>query len=135
MSRISKLTILGILIVASITVTILLTQKKAALPDYGITINMYGKVTNPEAQSAFVEAYQQGNSGQWQKFTYTVEGDPIIYTVRYNNQPISLEISIDTRQDKFGIQGIKTYTCQKMIASNKLRLTGCGANNDEIVIS
>lgn len=83
-----------------------------------------------------MKAYQQGNSGQWQKFIYTIEGDPIIYTVRYINQPVSLEVSIDTRQDKFGSKTIETYTCQKMALIGKLlRLEGCtGAPNGKIVV-
>jgi hypothetical protein len=137
MSRKSKLTILSVLavIVVGITLTILYIQK-LSLPDYGTTTGLHGNVTNLDAQNAFVNAYLQGNPGRWQKIVYTIEGDPIIYTIRYNNQPASLEISIDTRHDMWSaLKRIRTYSCQKMIASDEIRLTGCAnVSNGEIVV-
>ncbi len=137
MSKKARFTVLSTLVIALIgmAVAIFHIQKAASLPDYGTTIDIHGNMTNPEAESAFVKAYLQGNSGRWKKVIYTIEGDPIIYTVRYRNQPVSLEVTIDARRDKFGSRHIKTYTCQKMTAGDELRLTGCtGASSGEIVI-
>ncbi len=133
-SRLTHLSILTIVLIG-IAVIIFYIQRTVSLPDYGITTNLHGNITNPEAQSAFVDAYLQGNSGRWEKIVYGIEGDPIIYSLRYNNQPFLLEVTIDSRLDMFGVRRIKKYACQKMIVVDKLRLTGCvNAPSGEIVI-
>lgn len=110
----------------------------SSAPDYGITILEHGSFTNLEAQKKFVEAYQQGNSGQWQKVVYTYEGDPIFYIVHYNHAINSLEVYVDTRQDNFGGKAISFYICKNIETSNddfSLIITGCNNSpNGEVYI-
>jgi hypothetical protein len=117
--------IISILVVITGTFIIILQAQKRTMIDYGVTTFLHGNVTNSEMQNAFLEAYQKGQSGQWQKIVYAYEGDPIIYNIRYQNQPFSLETTIDTRQDQFGPKYIETFDCQEMIIDGEMRLTGC----------
>ena len=51
---------------------------------------------------SFIENSKNGNDDEIEVTQYTIEGDPIITTVRYNGTDGTFEIIKDTTQDKFG---------------------------------
>jgi hypothetical protein len=100
----------------------------AALPDYGTSVALSnGAISQPEAQQAFLAAYQHGRLGQWHVVDYTTEGDPITYTVRYQQGWTPIRLEIDTRQDHFGPRKVDIYNCQRITAATNLGLqvVGC----------
>ncbi|MGH2491835.1 MAG: hypothetical protein ACRDF9_10020 [Candidatus Limnocylindria bacterium] len=102
--------------------------------DCGTTDERLGSFDSA-ARECVWNAYTKGEAVHWTLRAYTIEGDPVPYTVAFN--PTSgLVATRDTRADRFGGVGnqrVFTYRCQTMtkttqrddISRYSFRLTNC----------
>ena len=104
-------------------------QPVAGVSNFGTTVNVHGKVTNIEAEQKFLEAYKQGQPGQWEYVLYTIEGAPIPNRFVYKGTGRKLTLISDGTRDGFAApedRKIVTYTCQELIEAGKyLGVSGC----------
>lgn len=77
-----------------------------ALQD-GVVINSLWEVLNTEYLYQFLEMYSQGEDAMVRVMCYTIEGDPIITDISYNNEIITM--TVDSSRDKFSSDD-KFYT-------------------------
>lgn len=77
-----------------------------ALQD-GVVINSLWEVLNTEYLYQFLEMYSQGKDAMVRVMCYTIEGDPIITDISYNNEIITM--TVDSSRDKFSSDD-KFYT-------------------------
>lgn len=69
---------------------------------------------------------------------YTIEGDPIYWTIEYNGQHFSIEI--DNREDAFGSKTVENYQCTQLdeVVTGSLidyNFTGCDGDFDINLLS
>lgn len=77
-----------------------------ALQD-GVVINSLWEVLNTEYLYQFLEMYSQEEDAMVRVMCYTIEGDPIITDISYNNEIITM--TVDSSRDKFSSDD-KFYT-------------------------
>jgi hypothetical protein len=97
---------------------------------------------NAAARDCLWAAFERKQPATFVTTVLTVEGDPIVKTVKMH-APDRIDVILDTRKDKFGPQRVTTWTCRTMtrmaIGPNQeqrqFRLTGCtGGEGAEMLI-
>jgi hypothetical protein len=101
----------------------------------GDVVNMHGiKFMNLGKWDTFLTNVQDGASDQVQITSYTIEGDPIFYNLKYDGQ--SIEYTFDTTMDAFGNpQRVSTF-CERIESKitddgTEYSLAGCQNNDKE----
>jgi hypothetical protein len=92
--------------------------------DAGKTEYIHSKVVNGENKQRFFTEVQKGSSALWTYDVYTIEGDPIHYTLAYDARQQEYRVTIDTRDDKFGRPSVIDITCSGYDYADD-QLTGC----------
>jgi hypothetical protein len=117
-----------LLAIAAIAIAFFLSQPADTgdkqMIDAGKTEYIHTKTINGESKKLFFDAAKNGKSVRWNYDVYTIEGDPIHYTLEYDASKQLYEITIDTREDKFGHPEVKKISCKAYSVAGNL-LTGC----------
>lgn len=79
--------------------------------DTGKTEYIHTNVTNGKSKQLFFKETKQGHTARWSYDVYTIEGDPIHYTLLYDAQTKKYQVTEDTRDDKFGHPAVYQHTC------------------------
>ncbi|MFY0544342.1 DUF4362 domain-containing protein [Brevibacillus sp. H7] len=92
--------------------------------DAGKTEYIHTKVVNGENKQRFFSEVHNGSSVRWNYDVYTTEGDPIHCTLEYDANRHEYQITIDTRDDKFGHPSVTVINC-KGYSYEEDQLTSC----------
>ncbi len=82
------------------------------IPSLQSIINTHGNIENRDVFEQFLQQVNTKEPSNVNVTTYTMEGAPIYYAVNYDGTNFSL--TIDNREDNFGVPGINTYTCDDL---------------------
>ena len=83
-----------------------------AAPSCGVETQLHGGGYDDAARTCLWNAYRAGRPAELVLKKYTVEGDPIIVTLRIRSGP-SIEVHEDNR-DRFGGRGVRSSTCTEL---------------------
>jgi len=109
-----------------------------ALPSCGRERNVHGEGYDAAARDCLWKAYQTTSPAELVITHYTVEGDPITFTIRMR-APSNIEVTEDSK-DNWGWKGIRTTTCTSLEKIEhdpgryKFKLGGCQDPRKEITI-
>lgn len=93
-----------------------------------------GSVSSTEVRRCILAAYEQHIRARSEHVTPTMEGDPIMYSIRLSRRD-EFEVTIDTTKDRFGSGRVSHEQCRGMRGNGyKLTLFGCGAEGHVIEI-
>ncbi|WP_179232682.1 DUF4362 domain-containing protein [Paenibacillus rigui] len=102
----------------------------------GDVVDVHGKYTNLERWDQFVKDVEGKKAGKVRITRYTIEGDPIIYDLAYDNGRIKYEF--DNSMDTFAGQGKgkASATCQSIEKKQEANgtmysLEGCSSSTGE----
>ena len=85
----------------------------------GDVVDLHGKMINTDKLNNFVDNVDKGHQDKVRITRYTIEGDPILYTLEYNGKIINY--TVDTSRDAFGGtgKGIRSYQYSKAWKEDK----------------
>jgi hypothetical protein len=115
-----------------------LATPPAPIRPCGHEVSPHGQSPYPGARECLWSAYEQGQQAMFATTHYTVEGDPITWTVQLK-RPDRIAVSVDTTRDHFGDQKVTDLTCTKLerlVEGERitLKLSGCSGPNPEIML-
>ena len=101
-------------------------------------IDRHGQLENEELFEQFLKDIEANNETLLELTRYTIEGDPIYWTIKYDGQQFAIEI--DNREDAFGSKTVENYQCIKLdeIVTGSLinyNFTGCDGDFDINLLS
>lgn len=85
------------------------TDAAALAPSCGHEKQVHGQGINDSARDCLWDAYQAGREAGLALTRYTVEGDPITYTLHVHSKT-SIDV-VEDNQDHFGSAGVRRSTC------------------------
>ncbi|MBD8035911.1 DUF4362 domain-containing protein [Solibacillus sp. A46] len=101
-------------------------------------IDRHGQIENEELFEQFLKDIEANNETLLELTRYTIEGDPIYWTIEYDGQHFAIEI--DNREDAFGSKTVENYQCTKLdeVVTGSLidyNFTGCDGDFDINLLS
>jgi hypothetical protein len=108
-------------------------------PSCGHETLTHGRGYDAAARSCLWDAWIGRSPAQLVITSHTIEGDPIVYTLRTRAEP-GVEVTVDSSADRFGSRGVLRSTCETLEkrAGTGDRfgfvLRGCSDGVPEIVI-
>ncbi|WP_225223840.1 DUF4362 domain-containing protein [Solibacillus merdavium] len=101
-------------------------------------IDIHGQLENEELFEQFLKDIEANNETLLEMTRYTIEGDPIYWTIEYDGQQFAIEI--DNREDAFGSKTVENYQCTKLdeVVTGSLidyNFTGCEEGYDINLLS
>lgn len=128
-----KLRIQGLVYSILILLFILTACSSPEVNEEEDVINRHGDIRNVTNLDAFIEKDREN----LQIIHYTIEGDPIFYLLKYQDNQIQMKY--DNTQDDYGTPMVSKVTCDRLQRNEEdtfleYKLIGCSGNNDEIQI-
>lgn len=78
----------------------------------GDVVEKHGEIKNLEKFNEFIKNVNNGRKDKIRIVVYTIEGDPIFYTLNYDSKKINY--TFDDSKDRYGGAGTQTTTCSKI---------------------
>lgn len=102
-------------------------EEKDVISNHGMTVKNLGRL----------DAFINGSEGTQRVVHYTIEGDPLFYVLKHQDNQI--KVQFDTTQDEYGTPEIFKYTCSgiekhELDTVLEYTLTGCDGDRKEIQI-
>ena len=102
-------------------------------------IDNHGNLENQERFEKFFNNVQQGIDDSIRVVRYTTEGDPIIYSYKFENEEIN--VTIDKRRDEYGQGNVINEICTSLKVNEDneridYKLEGCSPSiGDHIILT